>query len=104
METDRFISLIRPPPPVREFIDRVAAEETGDIPGSIMIECEMVDNVPLDVAETAMHPHDNDQFIIQDLRVEQFSDAALSAILTYEGFISGLVKPRIECKGYCIQH
>lgn len=210
METDRFISLIRPP--VREFIDRVAAEETGDVPGSIIVECEMVDsgngkfgkefsfdtrivphpsrnrhqhgymdifsdaaeeivtdpgisrsfpprdevsgpdlpnpevhrwnqkllefawkvmdyesdftysddafltaltdhffvdsddtylvlvpllnvvsnidNVPLDVAETAVHPHENDPFIIQDLRVERFSDAALSAILTYEGFLS----------------
>ncbi|QIB75710.1 hypothetical protein G3I44_16325 [Halogeometricum borinquense] len=46
-----------------------------------------IDNVPLDVAETAVHPHENDPFIIQNLRVKRFSDAALSAILTYEGFL-----------------
>ncbi|SDY92121.1 hypothetical protein [Halopenitus persicus] len=42
METDRFISLIRPP--VRELIDYVAAEETSDTPSSIIVECEMADS------------------------------------------------------------
>jgi hypothetical protein len=226
METDHFISLIRPP--VCEFIDRVAEEETGDVPDSIIVECEMVDsgngkfgkefsfdtrlvphpsrnrhqhgyidifseateeivtdpeisrsfpphdeesgldfpdpevhrwnqklveftwkvmdyegdftysdnafltaltdhllidsddtypvlvpllnvvsnidNVPLDVAETAVHPHENDPFIIQDLRVERFSDAALSAILTYEGFLSDPTQDLYASSGLSFNH
>lgn len=226
METDHFISLIRPP--VRKFIDRVAAEETGDVPGSIIVECEMVDsrngkfrkefsfdtrivphpsrnrhqhgyrdifsdaaeeivadpgisrsfppreeefgpdfldpevhrwnqklleltwkvmdyegdftysddafltaltdhflvdsddtylvlvpllnvvsnfnNVPLDVAETAVHPHENDPFIIQDLRIERFSDAALSAILTYEGFLPDPTQDLYASSGLSFNH
>lgn len=230
METDRFISLIRPP--VREFIDRVAAEETGDIPSSIIAECEMVDsgngkfgkefsfdtrivphpsrnmiqhgyrdifsdafsdaaeeivadseisrsfpsldeefdhdfpdpqvqqwdqklleftwkvmdyegdftysddafftalddhllvdsddtylvlvpllnvisnidNVPLNVAESAVHPHENDPFIIQDLCVERFSDSALSAILTYEGFLSAPTQDLYASSGMSFNH
>lgn len=47
-----------------------------------------IDNVSLDIAESAVHPHENEPFIIQDLRIKRFSDAALSAILTYEGFLS----------------
>lgn len=226
METDRFISLIRPP--VREFIDRVAAEETDNIPGSIIVECEMVDsgngkfgkdfsfdtrivphpsrnrhqhrymemfsdaaeaivadpgisrsfpprdeepgsdfpdpevhrwiqklhefawkvmdyeddftfsddafltalrdhffvdsddtylvlvpllnvvsnidNVPLDIDERAVHPHENDPFIIQDLRVQRFSDAALSAILTYEGFLSDPTQDLYASSGLSFNH
>jgi hypothetical protein len=226
METDRFISLIRPP--VREFIDRVSAEETGDIPSSIIVECEMVDsgngkfakefsfetrmvphpsrnrhqhgymdvfsdaaeeivadpevsrsfpprdeefgpdfpdpevrqwnqklfefawkvmdyegdftysddafltaltnhflvdpddtylvlipllnvvsnidNIPLDVDKTDVHPHENDPFIIQDLRVERFSDAALSAILTYEGFLSDPTQDLYASSGLSFNH
>ena len=226
METDRFISLVRPP--VREFVDRVAAEETEDVPDSIIIECKMVDsgngkfgkkfsfdtrtvphpsrnmprhgyrdvfsdtaeeivadhrisrsfppydeepgpdfpdpevhrwnqkllefawkvmdyegdftysddafltaltdhflvdsddtylvlipllnvvsnidNIPLDVAETAVHPHENDPFIIQNLHVERFSDAALSAILTYEGFLSAPTQDLYASSGLSFNH
>lgn len=226
METDRFISLIRPP--VREFIDRVATEETEDVPGSIIVECEMVDSgngkfgkefsfdtctvphpsrnrhqhgykdifsnvaeeivsapdvsrsfpprdeesdpdfpdpevlrwnqkliefawkvmdyeadfkysdeaflnaltdhllvdsddtylviipllnvvsnikkVPLDLAGTAVHPHENNPFIIQNLRVERFSDEALSAILTYEGFLSEPTQNLYASSGLSFNH
>jgi hypothetical protein len=63
-----------------------------------------IDNVPLDTAGRAVHPHENDPFIIQDLRVERFSDAALSAILTYEGFLSEPTQDLYASSGLSFNH
>jgi hypothetical protein len=63
-----------------------------------------IDNVPLDVAESAVHPHENEPFIIQNLRVERFSDAALSAILTYEGFLSAPAQDLYASSGMSFNH
>ena len=63
-----------------------------------------IDNVPLDVAETAVHPHENDPFIIQNLRIERFSDAALSAVLTYEGFLPDPTQDLYASSGFSFNH
>lgn len=48
-----------------------------------------IDQIPLQVEAKDVHPHDENPFVVRELSIEQFGDAALSAILTYEGFLPG---------------
>lgn len=48
----------------------------------------MPNRIPLTVAESNVKPHPNNPYVTQDLAIERFTNPELSAIFTYEGYLS----------------
>lgn len=64
----------------------------------------VADEIPLTVEESDVKPHENNRFVIQNLRIERFTNPELSAIFTYEGYLSDPSQELYGTSGLSFNH